>query len=91
MNDGIFGDPPTMAIEVAPWVPLTTEELAELPTGTRLLVTWCGGNGPHEYELQWHAGLPCAHLVADTAHQVGVLNYIGAEQPWTQAWELYRD
>lgn len=30
---------------------LTEEQVAELPEGTRVVITWSGGNGPHTYEV----------------------------------------
>lgn len=39
----------------------------ELADGTRILVTWSGGNGPHEYVLRFDAwGTPYAET--DFAH-----------------------
>ncbi len=31
---------------------LTQAEVDALPDGTRIVVTWSGGNGPHEYVLR---------------------------------------
>ena len=31
---------------------LDNEALAQLPDGTRIVVTWSGGNGPHRYVLR---------------------------------------
>lgn len=39
---------------------LTQEQLAALPTGTAIVVTWSGGNGPHKYELRHDHGQPAA-------------------------------
>lgn len=40
---------------------LTQSEVDALPDGARVVVTWCGGNGPHEYTLRHHENLgPCA-------------------------------
>lgn len=30
---------------------LTGEQVAELPEGTKVIITWPGGNGPHTYEI----------------------------------------
>lgn len=30
---------------------LTEQQIAELPEGTRVVVTWSGGNGPHTYSV----------------------------------------
>lgn len=32
---------------------LSEQDLRQLPDGTRILVTWAGGNGPHEYVLRF--------------------------------------
>lgn len=31
--------------------PLTVEQIKALKPGQRVVVTWNGGNGPHEYEV----------------------------------------
>jgi hypothetical protein len=31
--------------------PLTQEQWTTLASGTPVIVIWCGGNGPHRYEL----------------------------------------
>jgi len=31
---------------------LTREEVNKLPNGTKVIITWCGGNGPHKYIIQ---------------------------------------
>ena len=30
---------------------LTQEEVDTLPAGTKVIITWSGGNGPHEYTI----------------------------------------
>ncbi len=40
-----------------------SEDLRRLPDGTRIVVTWSDGTGPHEYALRFDAsGAPCAEL-----------------------------
>ena len=31
--------------------PLTRDEVAQLDEGTRVVIIWSGGNGPHEYTI----------------------------------------
>jgi hypothetical protein len=31
--------------------PLTAEQIRELPDGAEVVITWCGGNGPHPYRV----------------------------------------
>jgi hypothetical protein len=31
--------------------PLTQEEVNALPVGTRVIIIWAGGNGPHRYTI----------------------------------------
>lgn len=46
---------------------LSEQDLRQLPEGTRILVTWSGGNGPHVYVLRFDAwGAPFAET--DFAH-----------------------
>ena len=35
---------------------LTQEEVDDLPAGTKVIITWCGGNGPHEYTIHKREG-----------------------------------
>ena len=44
--------------------PLTRQEVEALPDGTRIIVIWSGGNGPHRYTLRHHLG----YLVAVSQH-----------------------
>ena len=31
--------------------PLTAGQIRELPDGAEVVITWCGGNGPHPYRI----------------------------------------
>lgn len=68
---------------------LTKEELNRLPDGTRILVTWSGGNGPHRYVLRFKHGAAFAVTDfgrgEDPVSEHLVLNFVGAH-PLTQVW-----
>lgn len=71
--------------------PLTMAQLKELREGTAIIVTWSGGNGPHEYTLTFdHYGYPYAwskHGVPSDEHMRfhNPFNSVG-EHPMTQVW-----
>lgn len=71
--------------------PLTVQEIAALPEGTRLIVLWSGGNGPWEYRLASYRGSPTAQ--SDHEFDLGIIDwpvkrlddYVGTH-PQTQVW-----
>lgn len=36
---------------------LTQKEVDELPVDTKVIITWTGGNGPHEYKIHKRDGV----------------------------------
>lgn len=76
---------------------LTQAEVDTLPAGTRVLVTWSGGNGPHEYVIvvcdgKRYAALPEGHPWRRPDEDTrppwdAVLEWVG-EHPRTQVWLL---
>jgi hypothetical protein len=44
---------------------LSAEDIATLPVGTELEITWSGGNGPHTYTLSFWYGIPWARTDED--------------------------
>ena len=63
---------------------LTQKEVNMLVDGTKVMVTWSGGNGPHTYILRHRFGMPCAYHPREPVF-VGVLDMVG-ERPLTQVW-----
>ena len=63
--------------------PLSQAEVNDLAAGARVLVTWSGGNGPHEYTVQvdkWGNRAAYAFGVfCDYLTEVG-------QHPLTQVW-----
>lgn len=39
---------------------MTADEIRALEEGHQIRVTWRGGDGPYNYEVTWHRGLPYA-------------------------------
>jgi len=66
--------------------PLTAEQIGGLPDGTEVVITWCGGNGPHPYRVLVDSagGRRAESLYADV---IGPLNRvtIGWDHE-TRAW-----
>jgi hypothetical protein len=57
---------------------LTQQEVNELDEGTRVMVKWSGGNGPHEYEIRQGSNGP--HIDGTP------LDYVGTERPRTRVF-----
>ena len=51
--------------------PLTVDQIKALEAGTRIVVTWAGGNGPHEYGVIIATGTVCV----DSPHRDPLLNW----------------
>lgn len=61
---------------------LTQEEVNALPSGTRVLILWTGGNGPYEYlSEKIEEGGPV--FIGATP-----LDFVGMEYPFTLVWLL---
>lgn len=73
---------------------LTQEEVDALPDGTKVLITWSGGNGPHEYEVVQKNGLAYAKWVSSFMSpildirvldiRVSRIRFVGPKQPFTE-------
>lgn len=63
---------------------LSEQEVAQLPEGTRVVVTWSGGNGPHIYSVHQCRG---ETYVWDGENErmrhYNRLSFIGDEPPFT--------
>ncbi len=70
--------------------PLPVEDVERLPDGTRIRVTWCGGNGPHEYVIavDRHGGRYAARNVDpdDPFRWYNRLTFVGVERYHTRVW-----
>jgi len=56
---------------------LSAEEIAALPNGTRIIVTWDGGNGPHEYVIRNDLDAHEIYLTTNVrAGSMGPLDYV---------------
>lgn len=61
---------------------LTQEECNELPEGTEVVVTWSGGNGPHEYRIYGHFG---GYAQVDNIYH-DELDFVGLRSCNTAVW-----
>lgn len=61
---------------------LSQKECDKLPVGTKVIVTWSGGNGPHEYTVVRHWG---GVSLVDTAYD-DPLDFVGQEFYHTAVW-----
>lgn len=65
--------------------PLTQKEVDNLPKGTKVVITWFGGNGPHLYEIyKRDDGLS---YIKEHNHNHGCydgeIDFVGPEKPHT--------
>jgi hypothetical protein len=67
----------TKPVHVPPY--LTQDEVNALPDGTRIVVTWHGGNGPWEYTVER------VYFDGDYLYSVGSHTY-----PWEQGMGILR-
>lgn len=60
---------------------LTQEEVDNLPIGTKIIVTWGGGNGPAERIIteKWNG-----HCITDIGIKNGYLDFVGTEKMQTK-------
>ena len=72
--------------------PMTAEDVAALPDGTRVRVTWSGGNGPHEYVIavdKWGQRYAARNTDPDDPFRwYNALVYVGTERFFTRVWLL---
>lgn len=63
---------------------LTEEQVAELPEGAKVVITWSGGNGPHTYEIHQCAGQTYAWssdlYLAERLKHYNPITFVGAER-----------
>ena len=74
--------------------PLTQDEVNNLDDGTKVIVLWSGGNGPHEYEIitpvsggrKWD--IKCVKNTVTGLPNIkgGLLDFVGLEKPFTMVW-----
>lgn len=64
---------------------LSQKQVNALEDGTLVVVTWTGGNGPHEYTLRQPRGGPvAAYQIHDGREFVaGALDFVGDAKPRT--------
>ena len=72
---------------------LSKAEIMALPEGERVIVTWSGGHGPHEYHVHWNRGEPYAQT--EEEHRQGRVDvekwltyYVGPRRPFTRVWAV---
>lgn len=82
------------AVEAEFGEPLTADEVALLPEGTRVVVIWSGGNGPHEGVIAADEGDPeryyvPRHLVDDERMRYyNPLTFVGGQRFHTRVWRV---
>ena len=76
-------------------LPLTAEQVAELPEGALIEIIWSGGNGPHQYRvhIDWPDEQRYAVSLSDwpTPRTPAMLTYnpldfVGQERYHTRVW-----
>lgn len=71
--------------------PLSAHEVAILPEGTRVIIIWSGGNGPHEYLAMGHPyGERYAVAPQDVDNErmrfYNPITFVGGERFHTRVW-----
>jgi hypothetical protein len=70
---------------------LTQEDVSELPDGSPVFITWCGGNGPHRYYIVRRDGVVYAAMkpaVGDD-ERLGydaIVDCVGTDRINTRVW-----
>lgn len=66
--------------------PLTQEEVDALVAGTKVVITWSGGNGPHEYTIHKREGQNTSFVKEHNPNAGwwdGEIDFVGPERPHT--------
>lgn len=78
----------TKPVHVPPY--LTQEEVNALPDGTKIVVTWSGGNGPAVYtvrQVKWEGDYRYSVAMYKTRAgaeiETGDLDFVGDKKPYT--------
>jgi len=69
--------------------PLTEDEVAELPEGAPITVTWSGGNGPHDYVIAVDCHGTRYAWAPGSGRQLRFYNpltFVGQERYHTRVW-----
>ena len=66
----------------------TQEEVNNLPDGTKVMITWSGGNGPWEYIIrQTEHGVYVEDTVTKKINYgSGIVNFVGNGKIHTKVW-----
>lgn len=67
-------------------VPLTQEEVDNLSAGTKVVITWTGGNGPHMYEINKRENDDKSYVKDHNPNAGwwdGEIDFVGPEKPYT--------
>ena len=62
---------------------LTQKEVDNLEEGIKVIITWCGGNGPHEYiihKIKGSNGSFCKKHNPNAGWSDGEINFVGKEK-----------
>lgn len=65
---------------------LTQEEVDALPAGTEVVITWRGGNGPHEYAIHKRKGQSMSFVKEHNPNAGwwdGEITHVGEKSPNT--------
>jgi hypothetical protein len=88
---GVFGLAPDTE-------PLSAEDVERLPEGSRVVVIWSGGNGPHECVIavdeggqRYTVSPERANDLDDRMRWYNPLHFVGGERYHTRVWLLSRE
>ena len=72
--------------------PLTADEVAQLSDGTRVIIIWSGGNGPHTYVIAADEDDPRRYAVIprdvenERMRHYNPITFVGTQRYHTRVW-----
>lgn len=66
---------------------LTQKEVDLLPVGTKVIITWSGGNGPHKYTIHKRKGINASFVKKHNPNAGwwdGEIDFVGSERYHTR-------
>ena len=68
---------------------LKQKAVDNLPAGTKVMIIWSGGNGPHEYIIHKRRGSQRSFVNEDNPNAGwwdGLIDFVGSEKYHTKVW-----
>ncbi len=65
---------------------LSQSQVDSLPDGTKVMIVWSGGNGPHKYEVCSHRG--GKYTKTERGKPAERISFVGKNKPFTLVWVI---